>query len=202
MKIICVGRNYAKHIAELNSELPEELVFFLKPESALLRKNVFFIPDFSNEIHYEIEIVLRISRLGKHINRKFAHRYYDAIALGIDFTARDIQNICKQKGLPWEKAKAFDGSAFISDFIPLTNFENLEQINFSLYKNGILVQNGCTSNMLYKFDDIIENVSKFMTLKIGDVIFTGTPEGVGPVIKNDILEGFIENQKMFRIKIK
>lgn len=202
MKIICVGRNYNKHIQELNSAYPEDLVFFLKPESALLRRNVFFIPDFSNEIHYEVELVLRVSRLGKCINRKFAHRYYDAIALGIDFTARDIQQQCKQKGLPWEKAKAFDGSALISDFIPINEFKDLNSISFSLKKNDQIVQLGNSADMIFKFDEIIENVSKYMTLKIGDVIFTGTPEGVGPVTKDDILEGFLDEKKMFRIKIK
>ena len=202
MKIICIGRNYAKHIKELDNEKPVEPVIFLKPDSAiLLKKHPFVIPTFSEEVHYEVEILIKICKLGKHIDKKFAPKYYKEIGLGIDFTARDLQSKLKEKGLPWEKAKAFDGSAVISDFFPKENY-NLENLNFQLFKNDILVQSGNTKNMLWKIDEILSYVSQFFTLKIGDIIFTGTPEGVGKIDPNDILVGKMEGKKMFKINIK
>lgn len=202
MKIICIGQNYKEHIKELNSDYPKEPVFFLKPESAVLRNNVFFLPDFSNDIQHEIEILIRINRLGKHIQAKFAHRYYDAIGLGLDLTARDLQRECKQKGLPWEIAKGFDGSAVISDFLPISEFANLNDISFSLLKNDKIVQQGNTSDMIFGFDKIIEYLSKYMTLKIGDIIFTGTPSGVSKLNHNDNLHGFLQNREMLNVSIK
>ncbi len=203
MKIICIGRNYAKHIEELANEKPENPVIFLKPDSAILAKNQpFFIPPFSNDIHYEVEILVKINKVGKYIDEKFAHKYYDEIGLGIDFTARDIQDKCKEKGLPWEKAKAFDGSAVISEFIPKENLGDLTNLKFSLHKNETLVQEGNTNAMLWKIDELIAYVSQFFTLKKGDVIFTGTPAGVGKVCENDILVGAIKDQELFSIKIK
>jgi 2-keto-4-pentenoate hydratase/2-oxohepta-3-ene-1,7-dioic acid hydratase in catechol pathway len=203
MKIICIGRNYANHIAELQNERPEEPVIFLKPDSAVLPdKAPFVIPDFSSDIHHEIEVIVKINKLGKYIDPKFAHKYYDEIGLGIDFTARDVQNRLKEKGLPWEKAKAFDGSAIIGDFLPKNEFSSTENITFELTNNGQTVQKGNTANMLWKIDEIIAYVSQFFTLKKGDVIFTGTPEGVAKVTPNDILEGFIENKKVLRLQIK
>jgi 2-keto-4-pentenoate hydratase/2-oxohepta-3-ene-1,7-dioic acid hydratase in catechol pathway len=202
MKIICIGRNYAKHIEELENEKPTEPVIFLKPDSAiLLKKHPFVIPSFSDEVHYEVEVLVKICRLGKHIDKKFAHKYYKEIGLGIDFTARDLQSKLKEKGLPWEKAKAFDGSAVLSEFFPKGNYD-LENLNFQLYKNGELVQDGNTKNMLWKIDEIISYVSQFFTLKIGDVIFTGTPAGVGTVNPKDVLIGKLEDKKMFNINIK
>ncbi|MFY9243783.1 MAG: fumarylacetoacetate hydrolase family protein [Polaribacter sp.] len=203
MKIICIGRNYAKHIEELASEKPDNPVIFLKPDSAILAKNQpFFIPPFSNDIHYEVEILVKINKVGKYIDEKFAHKYYDEIGLGIDFTARDIQDKCKEKGLPWEKAKAFDGSAVISEFIPKENLGDLNDLKFSLHKNSVLVQDGNTNAMLWKIDELIAYVSQFFTLKKGDVIFTGTPAGVGKVVENDVLVGAIKEQELFSIKIK
>lgn len=203
MKIICIGRNYANHIAELQNERPDEPVIFLKPDSAVLPdKAPFVIPDFSSDIHHEIEVIVKINKLGKYIDPKFAHKYYDEIGLGIDFTARDVQNKLKEKGLPWEKAKAFDGSAIIGDFLPKNEFSSTENITFELTNNGQTVQKGNTANMLWKIDEIIAYVSQFFTLKKGDIIFTGTPEGVAKVAPNDILEGFIENKKVLRIQIK
>ncbi|MCA6423265.1 MAG: fumarylacetoacetate hydrolase family protein [Flavobacterium sp.] len=203
MKIICIGRNYVNHIAELNNERPDEPVIFLKPDTAILpKKTPFVIPEFSNEIHHEIEILVKINKVGKYIDTKFAHKYYDEIGLGIDFTARDIQNNLKEKGLPWEKAKAFDGSAIIGDFFPKNNFISMENITFELTKNGQTVQKGNTSYMLWKIDEIISYVSQFFTLKKGDIIFTGTPEGVAKVSPNDVLEGFIENKRVLRLHIK
>ncbi|WP_372794355.1 fumarylacetoacetate hydrolase family protein [Lutibacter sp.] len=203
MKIICIGRNYAKHIEELANEKPENPVIFLKPDSAILAKNQpFFIPPFSKDIHYEVEILVKINKVGKYIDEKFAHKYYDEIGLGIDFTARDIQDKCKEKGLPWEKAKAFDGSAVISEFIPKENLGDLTNLKFSLHKNEMLVQEGNTNAMLWKIDELIAYVSQFFTLKKGDVIFTGTPAGVGKVCENDILVGAIKDQELFSIKIK
>jgi 2-keto-4-pentenoate hydratase/2-oxohepta-3-ene-1,7-dioic acid hydratase in catechol pathway len=204
MKIICIGRNYAKHAKELGNSIPEEPVFFMKPDSARLPKKApFFYPNFTNDLHYEVELVLRINKLGKNITKKFAHTYYNEIGIGIDFTARDIQQECKEKGLPWEKAKAFDYSAPMSQvFLSKTEFENLDNINFSLNKNQEEVQKGNTSEMLFNFDELIVYLSKFMTLKIGDLIFTGTPAGVGPVSIGDHLEGFIEGQKLIDLKIK
>ena len=203
MKIICVGRNYAAHIAELENERPKEPILFLKPDSAvLLKNNPFLIPEFSNDVHYEVEILVKINKIGKYIDRKFAHKYYDEIGLGIDFTARDLQKELKEKGLPWEKAKSFDGAAVIGNFLPKTSFESLTDINFSLEKNGELVQKGNTSAMMWAIDPLIEYISKYFTLKIGDVIFTGTPAGVGGVAAKDILTGFIEDQALFSVKVK
>jgi len=203
MKLICIGRNYTKHIEELNSEKPTDPVIFLKPDSAILAKNhPFVIPDFSDNIHYEVEVIVKINRVGKHIDKKFSHKYYDEIGLGIDFTARDLQNKLKDKGLPWEKCKAFDGSALIGKWLPKSQFKDVNNIPFSLFKNDEIVQNGNTSNMLWKIDEIIEYVSKYFTLKIGDIIFTGTPEGVGKVFANDRLKGLIENTEMFSITVK
>ena len=202
MKIICIGRNYAKHIEELANEKPTSPVVFLKPDSAILPKNnPFFIPPFSNDVHYEVEILVKINKVGKFIDVKFAHKYYDEIGLGIDFTARDIQDQCKEKGLPWEKAKAFDGSAVIGEFYPKEQFD-LDTISFQLYKNNTLVQDGKSNTMLWKIDELIAYVSQYFTLKKGDIIFTGTPEGVGKVSENDVLKGFIENKEAFQIKVK
>lgn len=204
MKIICIGRNYTEHIAELKNEKPDEPVIFLKPDSAvLLKRQPFFIPPFSNDIHYEVELLVRINKIGKHIQKKFAHKYYDEIGLGIDFTARDLQQKLKEKGLPWEKAKGFDGSAVIGEkWIQKSHFKDLNDLGFYLQKNGEVVQEGRTSHMLWKIDEIIEYISQYFTLKIGDVIFTGTPAGVGPVAINDELSGFIEDKKIFSIHIK
>ena len=203
MKILCIGRNYAKHAQELGNTLPTEPLFFLKPETAIQPKgHPFFIPHFSNDIHYEVELVVKINKTGKHIEEKFAHKYYSEIGLGIDFTARDIQQECKAKGLPWEKAKGFDGSAQISStFIEKSDLE-LDNITFSLNKNGKQVQLGNSSEMIFKFDKIIAYLSKFYSLKIGDLIFTGTPEGVGKVEKGDFLNGFIGEHEMFKVLIK
>ena len=203
MKLICIGRNYAKHIEELQNERPDEPVVFLKPDSAiLLKQHPFVIPDFSSDIHHEIELIVKISKVGKYIEPKFAHKYYEEISVGIDFTARDLQQKLKDKGLPWEKAKAFDGSAVIGSFISKKLFSSLESINFELTNNGKTVQKGNSSLMLWKIDELIAYVSQYFTLKIGDIIFTGTPEGVAVVQPNDVLEGFIENKKVFRINIK
>lgn len=203
MKIICIGRNYTKHIEELQNEKPTEPVIFLKPDTAILPKNFpFFIPDFSSDIHHEVEILVKINRVGKHIDPKFAHKYYDEIGLGIDFTARDVQAQLKEKGLPWEKAKAFDGSAVIGEFLPKSQFKSLENLTFELTNNGNSVQKGAATHMLWKIDELISYVSQYFTLKIGDIIFTGTPEGVAKVNPDDILEGFLEGQKLFRIQVK
>jgi 2-keto-4-pentenoate hydratase/2-oxohepta-3-ene-1,7-dioic acid hydratase in catechol pathway len=203
MKIICIGRNYAEHAKELNNPLPTKPVFFMKPDSALLLKNKpFFLPDFSNEIHYEAEIVLKINRLGKNIAAKFASRYYNSIGLGIDFTARDLQDQCKKAGHPWEIAKAFDQSAVINKFIDIGNVPDRNAIQFSLEINGNTAQNGNTRDMIYSFDDIISYVSMFITLKTGDLIFTGTPAGVGPVKTGDHLVGAIEGQVMLDFNIR
>lgn len=203
MKLICIGRNYTKHIEELNSEKPKNPVIFLKPDTAvLMKKQPFFLPDFSDNIHYEVEILVKINKVGKYIQKKFAHKYYDEIGLGIDFTARDLQNQLKEKGLPWEKCKAFDGSAVIGNWMPKSSFENVNNISFSLIKNDDIVQKGNTQFMLWKIDEIIEYVSKYFTLKIGDIIFTGTPEGVGKVFANDKLKGLIEDTEVFSITVK
>lgn len=203
MKIICIGRNYTKHIEELQNEKPTEPVIFLKPDTAILPKNFpFFIPEFSNDIHHEVEVLVKINRVGKHIDPKFAHKYYDEIGLGIDFTARDVQAKLKEKGLPWEKAKAFDGSAVIGEFLPKSQFKSLENLTFELTNNGKSVQTGATTHMLWKIDELISYVSQYFTLKIGDIIFTGTPEGVAKVNPDDILEGFLEGHKLFRIQVK
>jgi acylpyruvate hydrolase len=204
MKIICIGRNYIEHAQELGNEAPTEPVFFLKPDTALLQKNApFFIPDFSNEIHYEVEVVVKINRLGKNISEKFAHKYYDEIGLGIDFTARDLQDQLKAKGLPWEKSKSFDGSAVLGKkLLQVTNLADPHSIKFSLKKGDEVLQNGNTAEMAFNINQIIAHVSKFITLKIGDLIYTGTPSGVGPVQINDELKGYIGDQEMFKCKIK
>lgn len=203
MKIICIGRNYTKHIEELKNERPDEPVVFMKPDSAiLLRQHPFVIPEFSEDIHHELEVIVKINKVGKYIEPKFAHKYYDEISVGIDFTARDLQQKLKDKGLPWEKAKAFDGSAVIGDFVSKNDFKSLDNINFELTNNGVTVQKGNTSFMLWKIDELIAYVSQFFTLKIGDIIFTGTPEGVAIVRPDDVLEGFLEGNKLFRIQVK
>ncbi|MAP54750.1 fumarylacetoacetate hydrolase family protein [Altibacter sp.] len=203
MKIICIGRNYAAHIEELKNERPEHPVIFLKPDTAiLLKKQPFFIPEFSNDVHHEVELLIKVKKIGKHIDRKFAHTYYDEIGLGIDFTARDLQTQLKEKGLPWEKAKAFDGAAVIGNFLPKNEFKDVNNIQFQLKKNGSVVQEGNTSLLLWKIDELIEYVSKYFTLKIGDIIFTGTPAGVAKVNPNDTLTGYIEEKEVFSIKVK
>ncbi|WP_203293191.1 fumarylacetoacetate hydrolase family protein [Luteirhabdus pelagi] len=203
MKIICVGRNYTEHIEELQNEKPTDPVLFLKPDtSILLKKQPFFIPDFSEEVHHEVEVLVKIKKIGKHIDRKFAHKYYDEIGLGIDFTARDLQSKLKEKGLPWEKAKAFDGAAVIGKFMPKSKFGDVDTLNFRLEKNGEIVQQASTDHMLWKIDELIEYISKYFTLKIGDVIFTGTPKGVAKVNPNDNLTGFLEDTQIFSIKVK
>jgi 2-keto-4-pentenoate hydratase/2-oxohepta-3-ene-1,7-dioic acid hydratase in catechol pathway len=203
MKLICIGRNYTEHIEELANEKPSEPVVFLKPDtSILLKKQPFFIPDFSNDVHYEVEVLVKIDRIGKHIDSKFSHKYYNEIGLGIDFTARDLQSKLKEKGLPWEKAKSFDGAAVIGNWVDKTKFESIDSLNFHLNKNEKKVQIGNTQNMLWKVDEIIAYVSKYFTLKIGDIIFTGTPSGVGRVEKNDVLSGFLEEEQLFSIKVK
>ena len=203
MKLICIGRNYSNHIAELQNEKPTEPVVFLKPDTAiLLKKHPFFIPDFSKNVQHEVEVLVKINRVGKYIAPEFAHKYYDQIGLGIDFTARDLQQALKQKGLPWEKAKAFDGSAVVGKWVSKLQFENLDNVSFSLKKNDNIVQSGNTKDMLWNIDAIISYVSQFFTLKIGDIVFTGTPSGVGPVQANDILSGYIENEEFFNIKVK
>jgi len=202
MKIICIGRNYTEHIEELKNERPESPVLFLKPDSAILPKKMpFFIPSFSDDIHYEVEILIKINKVGKHIDAKFAHKYYDEIGLGIDFTARDIQKQCKEKGLPWEKAKAFDGSAVVGEFVAKENID-MDNVDFKLFKNDTLVQHGCSKNMLWGFDELIAYVSRYFILKKGDIIFTGTPAGVGKVTENDVLIGILQDQENFKIKIK
>ena len=203
MKIICVGKNYLKHIQELDRQRPTEPVFFLKPDSSIIIRNrPFFLPDFSEEIHHEVELLFRICKVGKCIQPKFAHTYYDAIGLGIDFTARDLQRKCVAEGNPWEIAKAFDGSAIISKFVEKEHFGDLQNLDFKLLLNDHCVQHGNSKDMLFSIDEIICHVSKFMTLKIGDIIFTGTPEGVGKVAINDRLQGFIGEEKFLDFKIK
>jgi acylpyruvate hydrolase len=204
MKIICVGRNYVAHAKELNNEIPDEPVLFMKPDSALLRNNdPFYIPTWSNDVHHEIELIVRISKVGKCIEKRFAHRYYKEIGIGIDFTARDIQNILKEKGLPWEKSKAFDHSAVLCpEFVLVDNLPDRNAIHFRLDKNGNTVQDGDSSLMIFPIDEIIAQVSKYFTLKIGDLIFTGTPAGVGQVKVGDRLEGYLEADKKFDFWVK
>jgi 2-keto-4-pentenoate hydratase/2-oxohepta-3-ene-1,7-dioic acid hydratase in catechol pathway len=204
MRIFAIGRNYAEHIKELNNERPDEPVIFTKPDTAILRNNApFYYPDFSNDIHHEVELVLRICKEGKNIQEKFANKYYDSIGIGIDFTARDLQQKAKEKGLPWDIAKGFNGSAPISDnFIPVTDFSNLKDINFSLQIDGVVKQQGNTSLMLFPFDYIIAYLSRFFTLRTGDLIFTGTPKGVGPVVVGNKLSAFIEDEKLLEFDIK
>lgn len=203
MKIICIGRNYVDHAKELNNAVPTEPVFFLKPDTALIKNNEpFYIPSFSNNVHHEIEIVLQVCKMGKHIEEKFAHKYYDKITVGIDFTARDMQEQCKEKGLPWEKAKAFDGSAPIGEMLEVTELENRNSIPFHLKVNGELRQQGNTQNMLFTFDKIIAYVSQFVTLKTGDLIYTGTPAGVGQVHIGDKLQAYICNTLLLDFEVK
>lgn len=203
MKIICIGRNYVDHAKELNNPVPSKPVFFMKPDTALIQKrNPFFYPEFSSDIHYEVELVLKISRNGRHIEEKFANKYYDQIGIGIDLTARDLQNECKKKGLPWEIAKAFDNSAPLGEFLPISDFSNMNDINFSLKINDELRQQGNSGDMIFSFDKIISYLSQFVTLKIGDLIFTGTPVGVGPIKIEDRFEAFIEDKKLLEFKIK
>lgn len=203
MKIIAVGRNYIDHAKELNNPVPEHPVIFMKPDTAVLKDNKdFYYPEFSKDIHYECEIVIRICNEGKHISPKFAYKYYDAIGLGIDFTARDIQSKHKEKGLPWELAKAFDHSAVVSPLLPKEAFEDVQQIPFSLHKNGVPVQSGNTKDMIFDVHTLLVFISQYITLRKGDLIYTGTPAGVGPVAIGDTLEGFIADQSMFKTHIK
>jgi len=202
MKIICIGRNYAAHAEELGNEIQKEPVIFMKPDSAIFRqRDAFYIPDWTNDVHYELEVVVRINRLGKNIEPRFASKYFADFTVGIDFTARDVQTQLKAKGLPWEKAKAFDQSAVLGEFLSTSDYD-LSNLNFQLTKNGEVVQDGNTSLMLHDIPHIIEHCSKYFTLKIGDLIFTGTPEGVGSVAGGDTLKGFIEGKKVLNVKIK
>jgi acylpyruvate hydrolase len=201
MKIICIGRNYAEHAKEMKAELPTEPLFFMKPDTALFKESDFYIPDFTTNLEYELELVLKISKAGKHIEEQFAHKYYDEVGLGIDFTARDIQEKCKQKGHPWEKAKAFDNSAPIGRFIKKDGL-NLKEIKFELKINGEVRQLGNSKDMIFSFDKVISHVSKFVSLKVGDLIYTGTPEGVGPVKVGDKLEGFLNAESFLKLNIK
>ena len=203
MKIICIGRNYIDHIKELSNQKPLNPVVFLKPDSSIIAKNQnFIIPSFSNEIHHEVELVIKINKVGKHIDKFFSHKYYDEIGLGIDFTARDIQSNLKEKGHPWEKSKAFDNSCMVGNFLKKEKLEDISKIEFSLKKNNEIVQSGCSNDMLWKIDELISYVSQYFTLKIGDLIFTGTPSGVSKVESGDILEGYISSIKMFTLKVK
>jgi acylpyruvate hydrolase len=203
MKIICVGRNYADHIEELNNERPDAPVIFMKPDTAILRPGEdFYHPDFSSDIHHEVEIVVKINKMGKFIEEKFAHKYYDEIGIGIDFTARDLQSKLKGKGLPWELAKAFNGSAPISGFVSKSKFSDLQNVSFSLEVNGETRQEGNTSMMLYRIDYLIAFVSQYFTLKTGDLLFTGTPKGVAAVAKGDELVASIEGEKMLTLQVK
>ena len=203
MKIICIGRNYIDHIKELSNQKPMNPVVFLKPDSSVIAKNQnFIIPSFSNEIHHEVELVVKINKVGKHIDKSYSHKYYDEIGLGIDFTARDIQSNLKEKGHPWEKSKAFDNSCMVGNFLKKEKLEDISKIEFSLKKNNEIVQSGCSNDMLWKIDELISYVSQYFTLKIGDLIFTGTPSGVSKVESGDILEGYISSIKMFTLKVK
>jgi 2-keto-4-pentenoate hydratase/2-oxohepta-3-ene-1,7-dioic acid hydratase in catechol pathway len=203
MKIFCIGRNYAEHAKELGNLIPDEPVIFMKPKSALLQSHTpFYYPEFTNELHYECELVLRISKNGKYIQDKFANKYYDAVSVGIDFTARDIQNELKEKGLPWEKAKAWDNSAAVGKWIPLTGIKNRKEINFGLYKNKELVQQGNSNQMLHDFDSIVAYISNYFSINIGDLIFTGTPAGVGELVVGDELEAFIEEDNLLLLAVK
>lgn len=203
MKIFCVGRNYVEHARELKNDIPEEPVIFLKPKSALLQPHTpFYYPEFSNELHYEAELVLRISKNGKYIQERYASRYYDAITVGIDFTARDVQLELKKKGLPWEKAKAWDNSAVVGKWIPAIPDVFKGAINFSLNLNGETVQRGRSSDMIFSFDTIISHISQYFSLNIGDIVFTGTPAGVGECVVGDVLEGFFEKERLFELEVK
>lgn len=203
MKLICIGKNYLKHIHELNSKKEDEPVIFLKPDTSVIqKKQPFFIPEFSNDIHYEVEIILKFNRVGKHIEPKFSKKYFDKISLGIDFTARDLQRKFKENGLPWDIAKGFDNSAMIGDWLSVDLFDDIDNINFRLEKNGEIVQKSNSSNMIWKIDQLISKASTFFTIKIGDIMFTGTPEGVGKVVENDLLEGYIDDKKVFSVRVK
>jgi acylpyruvate hydrolase len=203
MKIVCIGRNYAEHAKELNNPIPTEPLFFIKPDSAVLRNNDdFYLPDFSNDVHYEVEVYVKLHKKGKSIQEKFAPNYYKEIGIGIDITARDIQQRCKEKGLPWEKAKGFDGSAPMSKTLPLSDYEDVNAINFELHINGKVVQKGFTGDMIFNVNQIIVEASKYFMFKIGDVVFTGTPAGVGKLNKGDRLEAFIEDKKMMDFRVK
>lgn len=203
MKIFCVGRNYVDHAKELKNEVPDEPVIFMKPKSALLQPHTpFYYPEFTNELHYECELVLRIAKNGKYIQEKFASKYYDAVSVGIDFTARDIQNELKQKGLPWEKAKSWDNSAVVGKWVSIPNLKNKNNVNFALYKNKELVQQGSSEDMLFSFDYIVSYISNFFSINIGDLIFTGTPAGVGEAVVGDELEGFMEDESLFALEVK
>lgn len=203
MKIICIGRNYADHAKELGNEIPDEPVIFMKPKSALLQPHTpFYYPEFTNELHYECELVLRISKNGKYIQERHASNYYNGITVGIDFTARDIQDECKKKGLPWEKAKAFDNSAAIGKFVDITPEFNKKNVNFTFSKNGEMVQQGNSSQMIFSFDKLIANISNYFSLNIGDLIFTGTPAGVGECVVGDELEAFLEGTSMLKVEVK
>jgi 2-keto-4-pentenoate hydratase/2-oxohepta-3-ene-1,7-dioic acid hydratase in catechol pathway len=202
MKIICIGRNYADHAAEMKAELPKAPVFFMKPDTALLRESAFYLPSFTQDMHYECELVVKIDKMGKHIDPAYASNYYSKISLGIDFTARDLQSRCKEKGLPWEMAKAFDNSAVVSDrWLPVQEFP-LAKAQFSFYQNDVLKQQASGSEMIFSIDQILGYVSQFITLKTGDLIFTGTPAGVGPIAIGDVLKGVLEGQEMFQITVK
>jgi len=201
MKIICIGRNYAEHAKEMKSELPTEPVFFMKPDTALLKEGDFYYPDFTKDLHHEIELVIKISKVGKNIEEQFAHKYYNEIGLGIDFTARDLQSKAKEKGLPWEKAKAFDNSAPIGNFMSIEGLD-LNNINFSLAINGETKQAGNSKDLIFNFDKVISYVSRFVTLKVGDLIYTGTPEGVGPVKIGDKMEGFLMGERTLTLVVK
>tara|TARA_B100000214_G_scaffold88609_1_gene61030 strand:+ start:5258 stop:5869 length:612 start_codon:yes stop_codon:yes gene_type:complete len=203
MKLICIGKNYLKHIHELNSKKEDDPVIFLKPDTSVIqKKQPFFIPEFSNDIHYEVEIILKFNRVGKHIEPKFSKKYFDKISLGIDFTARDLQRKFKENGLPWDIAKGFDNSAMIGDWLSVDLFDDIDNINFRLEKNGEIVQKSNSSNMIWKIDQLISKASTFFTIKIGDIMFTGTPEGVGKVVENDLLEGYIDDKKVFSVRVK
>lgn len=203
MKIFCVGRNYADHAKELQNDVPDEPVIFMKPKSALLQPHTpFYYPEFTNELHYECELVLRIAKNGKYIQEKYASKYYDAISVGIDFTARDLQTELKKKGLPWEKAKAWDNSAVIGKWLPVTGLKDKNNISFAMYKNKELVQQGYSADMLFPFDYLISYISNFFSINIGDLIFTGTPAGVGEAVVGDELEGFLEEQSLFALEVK
>jgi 2-keto-4-pentenoate hydratase/2-oxohepta-3-ene-1,7-dioic acid hydratase in catechol pathway len=203
MKLICIGRNYTAHIEELENERPKDPVVFIKADSAVLPKEQdFYLPPFSNNVHHEVELLVKITKVGKHIAKEFAHKYYDEVSLGIDFTARDIQDELKSKGLPWEKAKSFDGSAVIGKWVSKSNYKDLNQLSFSLKKNNEVVQSASSELMLWKIDELISYVSQFFTLKKGDIIFSGTPSGVGKVETGDVLEGFIENESFFKVGVK
>ena len=203
MKLICIGKNYLKHIHELNSKKEDDPVIFLKPDTSVIqKKQPFFIPEFSSEIHYEVEIILKFNRVGKHIEPKFSKKYFDKLSLGIDFTARDLQRKFKENGLPWDIAKGFDNSAMIGDWLSVDLFDDLDNINFRLEKNGEIVQKSNSSNMIWKIDQLISKASTFFTIKIGDIMFTGTPEGVGKVVENDLLEGYIYDKKVLSVRVK